>query len=97
MLNLNFRDYRRDDNFVTLQAEEPSGEGTFVINYVPPVGEAAVMKRAVGIDWLEASCPGDHGRPVRYPSISPALHTARSSPIAGAARRKGPMDTRFWN
>ncbi len=49
VLNLNFPDYRRESNFVTLQADVQTGRSSLVINYAPPDDEPEAMKRVVKI------------------------------------------------
>lgn len=49
VLNLNFPDYRRESNFVTLQTDAQTGRSRLVINYAPPDDEPEVMKRAVKV------------------------------------------------
>ncbi len=49
VLNLNFPDYRRESNFVTLQTDHQTGRSSLVINYSPPDDEAETMRRTVKI------------------------------------------------
>jgi choline dehydrogenase-like flavoprotein len=49
VLNLNFPDYRREGNFVTLQIDHQTGMSSLLINYSPPDGEAKTLRRAVKI------------------------------------------------
>jgi hypothetical protein len=48
LVNLNFFDTRRDDNFVTLEAENDKAGAALRINYVPPAAEDALIRRALG-------------------------------------------------
>jgi choline dehydrogenase-like flavoprotein len=49
IVNLNFCDDRREDNFVTLQTDPQSGRSKLFINYSPPPKEGAIIKQAVKI------------------------------------------------
>jgi choline dehydrogenase-like flavoprotein len=49
VVNLNFFDDRRDDNFVTLQTDNQSGRSKLKINYSPPSNEKAIIKQAVKV------------------------------------------------
>ena len=49
VLNLNFPDYRRETNFVTLQVDDRTGHSKLEINYAPPDSEQEVLKRTVKI------------------------------------------------
>ncbi len=49
VLNLNFPDYRRESNFVTLQTDTRTDRSKLVINYTPPDDETEVIKRTVKI------------------------------------------------
>ena len=47
LVNLNFHDTRRDDNFVTLEAKDRSAEPRLCINYAPRSDESAVIHKAI--------------------------------------------------
>ncbi len=47
MLNLNLYDWRRNENYVTLEAGPKSGRSKLVINYEPPGDEKEKIKRLV--------------------------------------------------
>ncbi len=49
VLNLNFPDYRRESNYVTLQADNQSKRSSLVINYEPPDDETETLRRIVKI------------------------------------------------
>ncbi len=49
VLNLNFPDYRRESNFVTLDVDERTGRSKLVINYAPPADEPERLRRIVKI------------------------------------------------
>jgi len=47
VLNLNFHDYRRDENYISLRIDEKSGSPSLLINYKSVDGEKAIMDRAM--------------------------------------------------
>ncbi|HKQ77194.1 MAG TPA: GMC oxidoreductase [Blastocatellia bacterium] len=49
VLNLNFPDYRRESNYVSLQADDRTGRSSLLINYAPPEAEAETLRRIVKI------------------------------------------------
>jgi choline dehydrogenase-like flavoprotein len=49
VLNLNFPDYRRENNYVTLQVDDRTGRSSLAINYEPPDDEAETLRRIVKI------------------------------------------------
>jgi choline dehydrogenase-like flavoprotein len=49
IVNLNFGDRRRSDNFVTLRPDNQTGRSKLFINYSPAAGEKALMKQAVKV------------------------------------------------
>jgi choline dehydrogenase-like flavoprotein len=47
VLNLNFADYRRESNYVTLHGGENSADARLQINYLSPQNEVLILKRTV--------------------------------------------------
>ena len=47
LVNVNFHDTRRDDNYLTLEDQKNSSDPTLVVNYSPPLHEANSIRKAV--------------------------------------------------
>lgn len=47
VINVNLGDSRRENNYLTIKTDQPSGRSKLFINYSPPADEAKKIKRAV--------------------------------------------------
>jgi choline dehydrogenase-like flavoprotein len=47
LINLNFNDYRRDDNYVSLKCDDRKPMSTILINYKPRDGETTLIKKSI--------------------------------------------------
>jgi choline dehydrogenase-like flavoprotein len=47
LVNLNFNDYRRDDNYVSLNFDDTRSKTTLLINYVPVVNTMTLIRQAI--------------------------------------------------
>ena len=47
VINLNFHDFRRDDNYVTLVSDKKLAEPSLSIHYKPFIGESALLKKTI--------------------------------------------------
>ena len=84
LVNLNFFDTRRGDNFVTLEAGDGKSEAALSINYVPPPDEDALIQKALrkvkGLLWkLKCIVPPGmiHVRP-----MGASVHYAGTIPMS---------------
>ncbi len=84
VLNLNFHDFRRDENYVSLHVDEKSGSPSLLINYMPVNGEEAMMDSAMATlkkAFLKLGCvvPGKmaHIRP-----MGASVHYAGTIPMS---------------
>jgi choline dehydrogenase-like flavoprotein len=89
LVNLNFPDTRRDDNFVTLELEDRKSAPTLRINYAPRSDEARVIQKALrkvkrALRRLNCIVPPGmiHVRP-----MGASVHYAGTIPFSGANRR----------
>lgn len=93
LINLNFHDYRRDDNYVTLTFDGDSSSSTLRINYVPLTGEDTTINKTLKIvkkAFLKLGCviPPNlvHIRPmgasVHYTGTIPMSHSSFSFTVS---------------
>ena len=84
LVNLNFLDTRRDDNFITLEVRNGKSEAALRINYAPPSDEGALIQKALrkvkGLLWkLKCIVPPGmiHVRP-----MGASVHYAGTIPMS---------------
>jgi len=89
LVNINFSDWRREENYVSLDPHPRPGESRLVIHYAPEAGEEKKIKRATktfqrGLRKLSCVAPGAmlHRRPmgasVHYAGTIPMLESGSS-------------------
>ncbi len=47
VINVIFPDFRREENYVTLEVDNRNGTSRLMINYVPPAGEKTMIKKTI--------------------------------------------------
>ncbi len=92
MINLNFHDSRRDENYISLSIERDQLRPALLINYKPVTGEKYVMDRAmktVKKAFMKLGC----AVPLRMAQIRPmgaSVHYAGTIPMS---EKKGTFTT----
>ena len=84
LINLNFNDYRRDDNYVSLKCDNGKSMSTLLINYRPRVGESALLEksiRTVKKAFLRLGCIVTSGM-IRIRPMGASVHYSGTVPMS---------------